>query len=208
MLTQLKDDFISEQEYLAGERNRQKKYELINGEIYMMAGASRKHNLLSKNMLVGFDNQLKQKKSPCQVFSSDMKVRIQHNDNVHFYYPDVVIACDDDNDSNDYFTEKPKLIVEVLSSSTRKMDKTMKMQDYIQIPSLEEYILIEQSICEISVLRRANNWQTSVYFLGDDITFTSIGVTVAVEDIYYQVNNADINQYLATQALSESTSKK
>ncbi len=188
--------FVSEQDYLAGEKISDIKYEYIDGKVYAMAGASRKHNLISNNIARELGNGLKQQKSSCQVFSSDMKVKI-NTVGTRFYYPDVMVTCDEDEGSDDYYTDTPKLIVEVLSSSTRKMDKAIKMRDYIQIPSLEEYVLIEQELCEVEVLRRHENWKPNVYFLGDEITLSSINITVTVADIYYQINNPEILAYLS-----------
>ena len=120
-----------------------------------------------------------------------MKVKVGHD----FYYPDVMVVCQQDN-ANDYYKTAPVIIVEVLSKSTRRFDQTNKRLRCQQIPSLEEYVLIEQDKGEIEVFRRQNHWQSAYYYLGDEITFTSLGVTVRVEDIYYQVNNEDVLEFL------------
>ncbi|WP_394753241.1 Uma2 family endonuclease [Crenothrix sp.] len=180
---------ISEQDYLQGELLAATKHELINGQVCAMAGASENHNLLSANMLTELKNQLKG--TPCRTFIADMKVKVGHD----FYYPDVMVVCQQDNVHN-YYKNAPVIIVEVLSKSTRRFDKTNKRLQYQQIPSLEEYVLIEQDSAEIEVFSRQNHWQSAYYYLGDEITFTSLGVTVRVEDIYYQVNNEDVLEFL------------
>jgi Uma2 family endonuclease len=73
----------------------------------------------------------------------------------------------------------------------------LKRLSYQAIPTLEEYVLIEQDFCEIAVFRRKEGWQSSFYYQGENITFDSIGLTVAVADVYYQVNNEDMQQFLA-----------
>jgi Uma2 family endonuclease len=88
------------------------------------------------------------------------------------------------------------IIVEVLSKTTRRFDQTAKRLKYQQIPTLEEYVLIEQTIGEIEVFRKKEHWQSFYYYLGDTITFDSLGVSVLVEDIYYQVNNEDVLAFL------------
>lgn len=70
------------------------------------------------------------------------------------------------------------------------------MLNYCNCPTLEECVLIEQDICQVQVFRRKKHWQSTHYFPGDEITFESIGVTVSVEDIYYQIDNEDMIQYL------------
>lgn len=181
---------LSEADYLAGEALAKTKHELVDGQVYAMAGASEFHNLLSSNMLTELKNRLKG--TPCRVFIADMKVRA----GADFFYPDVMVVCQQD-DANAYYKNAPTLIVEVLSKSTRRFDQTQKRLRCQQIPSLEYYVLIEQDIAEIVVFSREEQWLPSYYFLGDDISFAALGVTVAVEDIYYQVNNEDVVAFLA-----------
>ena len=61
--------------------------------------------------------------------------------------------------------------------------------NYINIPSLLEYVLIEQDFVQIEVARQSNDWRPSHYFLGDEITFEAINLTLPVEEIYYRVHN-------------------
>ncbi len=186
---------ISENDYLEGELISEVRHEYIDGTVYAMAGASTKHNLISSNILSELKNSLKQKNSPCDVFSSDMKVKISKITD-SFFYPDVMVVCDADKNDDDYYKTSPLIIVEVLSKSTRRNDFTIKMMSYFNIPGLEEYVLIEQDICQVQVYSKSKNWQSASYFLGDDITFNSISTTLSVEDIYYHVKNDDIVNYL------------
>lgn len=180
---------ISEEEYLQGELVAEFKHEFIDGEVFAMAGASEAHNLLSINMLSELRNKLRG--TPCRTFIADMKVKVAND----FFYPDVMVVCQNSDDS-DYYKQSPVIIVEVLSPSTRKFDKTAKRLKYQNIPTLEEYVLIDQTIAEIEVFRKKEHWQSFYYYLGDAITFESLGVTVLVEDIYYQVNNDDVLAFL------------
>jgi hypothetical protein len=63
------------------------------------------------------------------------------------------------------------------------------------LPSLQEYVLIEQDIVTVQVLRRSNHWQSEYFFLGDSVTFESIGYTLAVDVIYDRVDNRDMNEF-------------
>jgi len=187
---------ISESDYLEGECISELRHEYIDGFVYAMAGASRKHNLISSNISRELGNKLKQKKSPCEIYSSDMKVKV--NEFIKgFFYPDVMVACDI---NDDYYQNSPVIIIEVLSNSTRKKDKTTKKQAYFSILTLQEYVLISQEFCEIEVFYRVehqpNKWQSTLYFIGDEIHFKSLDLSISVEDIYYQINNEDNNRYL------------
>jgi len=94
-----------------------------------------------------------------------------------------------------YYTETPS-IIEVLSKSTRRMDETTKLMSYINMPSVQEYVLIEQDIVDTQVLRRSEGWLPMHYFLGDDVKFESIDLSVSVGDIYARVQNEDMLEFL------------
>ena len=181
--------FVSEEEYLEGEKIAALKHEYVDGHIYAMAGAHSNHNVLSGNVHGEFRNHLKGK--PCRAYMSDMKVRIANGSK--YYYPDVLVNCPP---VNGYFTETPTIIVEVLSNSTRRIDETEKRLAYMQIETLEEYVLIAQDFVQIEVIRKSEGWKSAKYFLGDEVTFTSIGLTLSVEEIYDGVDNADMVEWL------------
>jgi Uma2 family endonuclease len=120
-----------------------------------------------------------------------MKVKVGSR----FFYPDVLVDCHFD-ESKPYYTESPVIIVEVLSKSTRRMDETTKLMSYINIPSLQEYVLIEQDFVDIEVVRRSEGWQPRHYFLGDQVHFEAINLTLSVEEIYSRVKNEDMLEFL------------
>ena len=185
--------FISEEDYLKDEEISDVKHEYFDGEIFAMSGGSVNHQRLTINISSEFSNHLKG--TQCEAFSSDMKVRADKGKK--YFYPDVVVSCNDD-DGNTHFSESPRIIVEVLSNSTRKFDKNLKRQIYQSIPSLEEYVLIEQDRVEIEVCRKSQNWQPVCYFIDDDITFESIGLTLPVLEIYERVDNQEMQNFLKT----------
>ncbi len=74
---------------------------------------------------------------------------------------------------------------------------------YFNIPTLQEYIIIDQEFCEVEIFCKTNNWTSTVYLLGDTITLASIDISLSVEDIYYQVNNADMVKYLSDKEEAE-----
>lgn len=183
---------ISAEEYLKGELVSDVKHELINGEVYAMAGASKNHQRIAVNISRLLGNFLIN--SPCEPFSSDIKVKVGGN----FFYPDAMVVCNDQTE-NDYYTETPTVLVEVLSKSTRRIDETIKRVAYQSIPTLQEYLLIEQDFVDIEVCRRNEGWLPKHYFLGDQFTLESIGLSLSVEEIYHRVNNDDMMTYLQEQ---------
>lgn len=187
--------FITEQEYLAGELVSAVRHEYINGAVYAMAGASKNHDRIAGNIFAKFHAHLEG--SRCAPFSSDIKVKVGSN----FFYPDLLVVCDDQS-ADPYYVEAPLLIVEVLSKSTRRSDQTLKRHAYQQLPSLEEYVLIEQDFVEIEICRRSNDWRSEHYYLGDEVYFAALDLRLSVAMIYARVVNDDMREFLS-QAASE-----
>ncbi len=184
-------EWISEEAYLQSELLSETKHEYIDGAVYAMAGASKNHQRITGNVSREFGNQLKN--TPCEPFSSDIKVKVGSK----FFYPDVMVVCKDDSD-NDYYTETPVIIVEVLSKSTRRMDETAKKFAYQTLPALKEYVLIEQDFVDVEVCRRSEGWISRHYFMGDTVTFESVDLTLSVADIYQRVENDDVSSFVAS----------
>ena len=65
---------------------------------------------------------------------------------------------------------------------------------------MQEYILVEQSAVKIEVQRQRNNWVVEKYFLGDNITFESLGLTLTVEELYQNIDNEEMNEWLLQKA--------
>jgi Uma2 family endonuclease len=191
-------EWMSVADYLEGELVSDIKHEYIDGYVHAMAGASKNHGRLCSNISRILGNHLKGK--PCEPFFSDLKIKVGQA----FFYPDVTVVCEDNSDS-EYFTETPVIIVEVLSKSTRRMDETTKKIAYQTLPSLKEYVLIEQDIVDVEVCRRSEGWISKHYFLGDEVTFESVGLTLPVEEIYYRVDNDDVKSFLVEQVRQDPT---
>ena len=190
LVSQTQKHPISESQYLADEAGRDLKHEYIDGHVYAMSGASRNHRILCGNFFSLLHAHLQD--NPCEP-SWDARVKAAGN----YFYPDMVVDCDEDADADSLYAQKPRLIVEVISRSTRHMDKGAKLLSYINIPTLEEYVLVEQEFVSIEVLRKKDNWVPRHYALGDSIHFDSIDCTLTVEAIYHRVDNQDINEFVA-----------
>jgi Uma2 family endonuclease len=189
MATKAEDIYLSEESYLASELLSEVKREYINGSVYAMTGTAKNHQRININLSSTLWQHLTGK--PCDVYSSDMKVKAGKN----FFYPDVMVVCNDTT-QHEYYTESPLLIVEVLSKSTRKTDKGLKRLAYQSLPRLQEYVLIEQDFVEVEICRRSRYWQSEYYFLGDNVYFESIDFKLSVEDIYARVENLDMVEYI------------
>lgn len=156
-----------------------------------MAGANLNHNRISRNLLTALSARLP---PTCEAFSSDLLIKTRLN---RFRYPDLVVLCEDAK-GDEQFIDNPILIVEILSKSTRQQDKGVKRTEYLSLPSLQEYVLVEQDFVEVEILRRAQGWRSENYYLGDEGVLDSIGVVLSVVEIYQRVDNVEMVEYLAT----------
>ena len=127
--------YVSPQEYLVIEREATYKSEYFNGEMFAMAGASRRwHNLLVTNIVGEIRQQLKGRQ--CNIYANDMRVRIPSTG--LYTYPDVIVVCGEEQFEDDELDTllNPTLIIEVLSKSTAGYDKGEKFAHYRQLDSL------------------------------------------------------------------------
>jgi Uma2 family endonuclease len=150
---------VSVEDYLSGELLSEIRHEYVGGEVYAMAGANNTHNILSGNIFAALHAHLEG--TPCVPYVSGMKVKVKAANEEIFYYPDVMVACDP-FDNAKLWREKPVVIVEVSSPETARIDAREKNWAYQTIPSLEVYIMISQSACEVTVFRRANGWKPEI----------------------------------------------
>ena len=177
---------ISIEDYLEGENFSEIKHEFINGEVYAMAGASDRHYRIEMNIATKLDAHLAQSKF--EAFMAEMKLKA---DEKTFYYPDVFVSCDKVIKSS-FYREEPILIIEVVSPSTRQIDRREKLRVYQQIPAVQEYVIIEQDKMLIELHRRQpdGRWITYFYNEGDleeQIEFQSVNLSLNLEEIYNRV---------------------
>jgi len=151
-MTALKQpDSISIAEYLAGEEISDVKHEYLGGTVHAMAGATNRHNGIATSVLLALGVRLRGK--PCQPFNSDTKVRIEFPDHTRFYYPDAMVVCHPNPDT-DHYQDLPVIVIEVLSESTRRTDLGEKRDAYMSMPSVKVLLFIDSECPAVTVYRR------------------------------------------------------
>jgi Uma2 family endonuclease len=176
---------MSVADYLALEETSDVRHEFIGGAIHAMSGASEAHNVIAGNIFAALRPKLSG--GPCRAFISDFKVRLEAGREDIFYYPDVVISCHK-ADIEKYFLRLPTLIVEVLSPSTETIDRREKKLNYLQVPTLQEYVLVEQDRRELTIFRRATGWVGEIFTAPEALVeFRSIGQAMTLAEIYEDV---------------------
>jgi Uma2 family endonuclease len=175
------------QEYLALEREAEFKSEYHDGLIYAMSGASREHNLLSINLSTELNRQLKGR--PCETYASEMRVFIPTTR--RYYYPDISVARDEPRFQDGQFDTllNPTVVIEILSDSTEAFDRGRKFENYREIASLREYVLVSQDRVLVERYSRTEvGWVLcDANRLDEVLKLDSIGCVIPLREIYDRV---------------------
>lgn len=185
MIATPNSSYISPEDYLKGEEVSPIKHEYRQRQVYAMAGASNNHVLIAGNLFALLRNHVRG--SGCLTYISDTKAHIESIDT--YYYPDVMVTCDQRDRAFSNFVRYPCLIVEVLSSTTEAFDRGDKFRDYRQMESLQEYVLMAQNRMSVECFRRnpEGQWVLYPYSEQDTIHLASVDFRCAIADIYEDV---------------------
>lgn len=198
------------EQYLDMERLAEERHEFHDGEVLAMAGGTVKHALVVTNTSGEIRNALKGK--PCRAYGSELKITLRETNS--FVYPDVSVICGepipDARDRNAESASNPKLIVEVLSPSTERYDRTKKFELYRTLETLEEYLLIGVEEPRVDAFfRQADGTWAFDSWSGVEATITlrSLGLSIPASEIYAGVKfdppppPPDIRERLANEGL-------
>lgn len=178
--------FFDAQAYLAWEAEQSTKHEYHDGEVFAMAGASDAHVTVAGNVYMALRNHLRG--SPCSVFISDMKLRVEE-DNA-FFYPDVFVTCAESDRGQSHSKSAPVLVVEVLSPATSAYDRGAKFAAYRKLPTLREYALIDPERLSLDLFRRegdSKRWVLHPIEAGGHVEWASVVLQVPLEALYEDV---------------------
>jgi Uma2 family endonuclease len=173
---------LTPEEYLATEPTSDIRHEYVGGYVYAMAGATRRHNRIARNITRLLEDAARG--TGCQVYMSDVHLRA--NEDV-YYYPDIIVSCDP-GDNDERVVTRPCLIVEILSPSTELTDRREKLLIYRRIQSLRGYVIVSQNERGLEVHSRTDDsapW--SVRFIADGVfTVPCPPTQIAVDDVYLE----------------------
>ncbi|ATS18563.1 hypothetical protein BRW62_07120 [Parathermosynechococcus lividus PCC 6715] len=152
---------LTPDEYLAWEREQPIKHEYMDGEVYAMTGGTLTHNDITLNLYSQLRPHLR--KRGCRINVADVKVQVSQRG--PYFYPDVVVSCDERDRRATEAIQYPKLIVEVLSPSTAGFDRGDKFRFYRRISTLQEYVLIDAEKVGIDCYRKTSGgkWELTAY---------------------------------------------
>jgi Uma2 family endonuclease len=153
------------EEYLWQEQRAKFKSEYHDGLIYAMAGGSLEHGQIQANLITELTVALRGR--DCQALTSDVKVGVATSKNYgtsrkkgdFISYPDASVICGSPEFyKGDRFTiANPVLLFEVSSPSTRNYDHSVKFEQYLSIPSLAMYVLIDSEQVRVEVFQRSSS---------------------------------------------------
>jgi Uma2 family endonuclease len=165
-------------EWVAG---REQKFELVDGEPVMMAGANRRHDRIAGNTIRVAGNHLQGHR--CQPFTSDTYVRIPAGNRRQ---ADMGIDRGPFGDASLHASE-PILAVEILSPTTRTFDRNDKLEEYKTVPTLEYILLVDPDYPQVRIYRRDSNrdW-TSDRLAGLDavVDMSPLSLHLPLGDLY------------------------
>lgn len=178
--------YLTFNQYLQMEVQSNIKHEYIDGQTFAMAGASDAHVTIALNLATDLRSHVRG--SGCRVYISDMKARIESLN--RFYYPDIMVTCEERDQETPTYKSFPTLIVEVLSDSTEAFDRGDKFADYQEIISLREYVLISTKRKRVDCFRRGEQglWVLQSYRPEQiSFRFDSIGFEGTIAGLYEDV---------------------
>ncbi|WP_159469448.1 Uma2 family endonuclease [Dyadobacter sp. 3J3] len=172
------------EEYFKFCETHEGRFEFVNGEITEMSGESVTANQIAGNIHRYLGSLLEDE--PYVFIQNSVKLQVEEGK--IFRIPDFFIFKEDGNKEK-YATE-PLLIVEVISKSTEKTDRTVKLNEYRSIASLQYYIIVEQNNCLAEVYtREGERWYVEFYEKMDEtIKLIHFNITLPLDRIYKKIS--------------------
>jgi Uma2 family endonuclease len=168
-------------EFLAWERRQGLRYEFDGDRIVAMTGGTVNHATIMDNVVYALRRRLK---APCRAFTSNLKILAAGS----VRYPGVVVTCSPVAGTADILPA-PVVVFEVLSSSTASVDRVTKNEEYRATPSIQRYIMLEQTRIAATVFARAAEGWTGTVATGDAIlAMPEIGVELSLPELYGDVD--------------------
>lgn len=180
---------FSPEAYLEWEKANDSKHEYLNGEVFALAGAKDAHVTVCINLIAMLHAHLRG--GPCRPYMADMKVSVEKAN--AFFYPDILVTCDERDRETEYYKSFPTLIIEVLSESTAAYDRGSKFSSYRKLESLKEYVLIDPDSLSVDCFRFdevTKHWVLYPFAAGETVELASIGFSAPIELFYENVEQA------------------
>ena len=160
--------YLTPEEYLEWEEKQPLKYEYMDGKVSVISDNTLPHNTLALNLACMLKNHLKMKQEKVLICGA----KVQVLETGIYYYPDVVVSCDERDKKAFKFLQYTCLIIEVLSHSTEGFDRGKQCRNYRQIETLKEYVLVsaDQKLVECFRLNDKQVWELHSFRENEQLT--------------------------------------
>lgn len=177
----------SVEEYQKMERRSASKNEFFDGKILANSNSNRANNLIATNVTIAIGSRLQGQK--CEIYVNDMRVKLSPK---HICYPDVVIVSGVPSFTDNSFDTlvNPTVAFEIFSRNTSFQDKTEKLECYLALDTIREYLLIKEDEMRVEHYFKQNpkQWIYRIYDSREDIiSIESINCKVSLAEIYAQI---------------------
>ena len=174
-------------EYLAWEAEQTERHEFVGAEVFAMAGAEDRHVTVCGNAYIALRQHLSG--SPCRTYMSDMWLNVATLGS--YFYPDIMVTCSAHDQTSPRVKSEPKLIVEVLSPSTAAYDRGLKFSHYRNLPSLQEYVLVDlDTRCtDCYRLGSAGLWVLHPFEIGQTVQLASVALDITAAQLFAEVED-------------------
>ena len=172
-------------DYLVWEAEQKDRHEFVGGEIFPMAGAEDRHVTVTGNVYMALRQHLSG--TPCRTFAADMRLNVAALG--HYFYPDVMVTCSAADLASSMNKSEPKLIVEVLSPSTAAYDRGLKFSYYRNLPSLQEYVLIDLDTRAVDCYRLGADglWVLHPFAADQTVTLASVALSITAAQLFAEM---------------------
>ncbi len=171
------------EEYLEIERSSPLRHEYVAGEIFAMGQPRQAHELVAVTLAAALRSHLGG--HPCRTYAGGRMLHFKCRGDDIAYYPDVWVGCGESRNAQGEFDDEPRLVIEVLSPSTARIDRREKALNYREIPSLQEFVLVDPKPVRLVIHRRAEQWSPIVLEAPDALLeLRSVGLTLSAGQIY------------------------
>ena len=177
-MSQMLREAMTPEEFLAWEAKQELKWEFDGFQPVAMVGATLVHAAIQGNIIIALGSRLRGK--PCRPYGSDVKVQIGPK----YRYPDALVSCVPIIPGVTVAAD-PVVIFEIMSESTAETDRTTKLREYRSLPSVQRYVMLEQSQAAATVIARTETgWGLETLDAGGTLAMPEIGVEVAMSELY------------------------
>lgn len=179
-MTAVAEKLLTEEEYLALEEKSEERHEFVDGVLRLMAGSTDEHNELVLNIATKLLALARTK--GCRARAENLRVRLPSGSKRRYYYPDIVVTCEPKD--NNKVIENPCVVMEILSDSTEHIDKGEKLETYQRIPSLKQYVLVDQTRHKVEIYTRGEGVWIYQMLESGGFNVAWLDVTMTLDEVY------------------------